>query len=227
VIEDREYYRIKIFHLQRTYQQGEKTVHAVRDASLEIAPGAFTLIIGPSGSGKSTLLHLIGGLDTPDGGEIQVGGAMLHRLSKDHLARYRQTMVGFIFQSFHRIPSMPVQENVALPLVLRNFSRPEREARVASLLEQVGLADKARQRTWQLSGGQQQRVAIARALVSAPPILLADEPTGNLDSATGLGIMQIFQELNRSGKTVIMVTHNEHYGDYASQIVEMRDGEII
>jgi putative ABC transport system ATP-binding protein len=183
--------------------------------------------MGPSGSGKSTLLYLIGGLDWPTSGSIQVDGESLEKMDENALARYRRNKVGFIFQSFNLVSSMPAIENVSFPLRFSGIIPSERKARSQKVLEQVGLSDRATHRPTELSGGQQQRVAIARSLINNPPLILADEPTGNLDSASGLAIMQLLSDLHRAGRTVIVVTHDSRMRQFSTNTVFLLDGQIV
>jgi putative ABC transport system ATP-binding protein len=205
---------------------GRVAVHALDGVDLEIPANTFWVIMGPSGSGKSTLLHLIGGLDRPTTGHIQVGGESLEALDENALAVYRRRMVGFIFQSFNLIQSMTALENVAFPMRFARTSRRQRAARSKELLKVVGLDDRAEHRPTELSGGQQQRVAIARALVNDPQLILADEPTGNLDTASGASIMQTLAELHRTGRTVIVVTHDSRMSQIATHTVHLLDGRV-
>jgi putative ABC transport system ATP-binding protein len=219
---------ISVTDLHKTYVMEEEIqVKALDGVSLEVEEGAFIMAMGPSGSGKSTLMHILGGLDRPTSGEVEVGGEKIHKLDEHQIAFYRRRMVGFIFQSFNLIPTMNALENVALPLRLNGIGRRERLQRAYELLKQVGLADRLHHRPTQLSGGQQQRIAIARALANNPPIILADEPTGNLDTASGLNILEILAELNKSGRTIFVVTHDARMQNYASRVIEMLDGKII
>ena len=206
---------------------GETRVQALAGVDLEIERGSFTVVMGPSGSGKSTLLYLIGGLDWPTSGSIQVDGESLEKMDENALARYRRNKVGFIFQSFNLVSSMPASENVSFPLRFSGIISSERKARSLKVLEQVGLSDRAAHRPTELSGGQQQRVAIARSLINNPPLILADEPTGNLDSASGLAIMQLLSDLHRAGRTVIVVTHDSRMRQFSTNTVFLLDGQIV
>jgi ABC-type lipoprotein export system ATPase subunit len=212
----------------RQYQMGQSLIRAIDGVSLAIDRGEFVALLGASGSGKSTLLNLIAGLDRPNSGSIVVQGRDLAQMSSTELARHRRETVGMIFQSFNLIPSMTLEENVELPLRFAEVDRHEREPRVRLALERVGLLKRLGHRPPELSGGEQQRVAIARALVNRPQLLLADEPTGNLDSRTGTEIMRLIRELNESlGMTVIMVTHERTLADqYASRAISLADGQI-
>lgn len=213
----------------REYRMGgAEPVAALRGASLDIDAGEFTCLLGKSGSGKSTLMNLIGGLDRPTRGSIEVEGRDLAKLGARELSFYRRKMVGFVFQSFNLVSSMPAWENVSLPLVFAGVKRAERRKRAGELLERVGLDRRAGHKPTELSGGEQQRVAFARALVSNPKLLLGDEPTGNLDSATSQQIMRLIVEENQRGTTIIMVTHDPDLAErYATRIVRMADGVVV
>ncbi len=213
--------------LRKTYQMGTQTVHALAGADLEIPAGSFTIIMGPSGSGKSTLLYLLGGLDRATSGSILVNGAPLERMDENDLAVYRRTRVGMIFQSFNLLASMVALENVAFPLRFAGVPASARRKRAAQLLAQVGLEKRAHHKPAELSGGQQQRVAVARALVNDPPLILADEPTGNLDSASGLSIMQLLADLHNSGRTVVVVTHDPRMTRFATHVLYLLDGQVV
>jgi putative ABC transport system ATP-binding protein len=219
---------ISVANLHKNYaMEGGVEVKALDGVSLEIEQGAFVIIMGPSGCGKSTLMQIIGGLDRSTSGEIQVGNLAIHRLDEHQIALYRRQMIGFVFQSFNLIPSMTALENVALPLRLNGVGRAERGQRAYELLVRVGLKDRVYHKPTQLSGGQQQRIAIARALANDPPIILADEPTGNLDSASGEAVMEILSDLHRSGRTIFVVTHDPRMSHYTTQIIRMLDGRIL
>ena len=213
--------------LKKTYYIGSTEVQALRGVSLQVAPGEFVAIMGASGSGKSTLLHLLGCLDRPSEGWYRLDGMAVESLSDAALSKLRNERIGFVFQSFNLIPQHNVLENVELPLIYKGVERGLRRERSLELLGQVGLGQKIRHRATELSGGEKQRVAIARALAVAPPLLLADEPTGNLDSQTGEGIMQVFTDLHRGGTTIVMVTHSQEVAAYTERVIEMRDGQII
>lgn len=202
-----------------------ETIHALDNLSLEIGSGEFIAIIGPSGCGKSTLLNILGLLDTPDGGEYTIDGKRVDDLSNKQRARFRNEVFGFVFQSFNLLPRTSAYDNVLLPLKYRKGD--SRDQKVREVLASVGLSDRLKSRPNQLSGGQQQRVAIARALVNEPKIILADEPTGNLDTKTGLEIMDLFKEIHRTGTTVVMVTHNNELLHYATRVIAMKDGKIV
>ncbi|HRJ78929.1 MAG: putative ABC transporter ATP-binding protein YknY [Planctomycetes bacterium] len=220
---------VQITDVWRQYRMGgAEPVAALRGATLAIEAGEFTCLLGKSGSGKSTLMNLIGGLDRPTKGSIEVDGIELSRMSARELSLYRREKIGFVFQSFNLVGSMRAWENVSLPLVFAGVPRAERKRRADEMLERVGLARRADHRPTQLSGGEQQRVAFARALISHPRILLGDEPTGNLDSATSEQIMALMVEENRRGTTIVMVTHDPDLAErYASRIVRMADGAVV
>jgi putative ABC transport system ATP-binding protein len=218
---------IRISDLRKTYVMGRVQVNALDGVDLDIPPASFMVVMGPSGSGKSTLLHLLGGLDRPSAGHIEVGGQTLETLDENALAVFRRRMVGFIFQSFNLISSMTAADNVAFPMQFARVARRERKKRSLELLQQVGLDDRAGHRPTELSGGQQQRVAIARALVNDPQLILADEPTGNLDTASGMSIMQVLSNLHQSGRTVVVVTHDARMTQVATHVVELLDGRIV
>ena len=201
-------------------------MHALDQVDLKIREGDFVAVMGPSGSGKSTLMNILGCLDTPDGGRYQLLDLEVATLSDDELSRIRNQKIGFVFQSFHLLPRMTARENVLLPLRYSEDDPTEARDRADDLLERLGLADRLDHRPNQLSGGQRQRVAIARSLINAPPLLLADEPTGNLDSRTSAEIMELFGELNRRGQTILMVTHEEEIAAHAGRLIRMRDGKI-
>ena len=215
-------------NLHKTFEIGDQLVHALDGIDLRIRSGEFVAIMGPSGSGKSTLLYLIGGLDQISDGEMKVAGAALETMDGDELAQFRQDTIGFVFQTFHLVPTMIALDNVALPGVFAGMSRDEREERALELLRLLKMEDRAHHRPTQLSGGQQQRVAIARALFLDPPIILADEPTGALDSKTGQIVMQMLRWLcTVEGKTVIVVTHDPKVAGYAERIIRLEDGRVV
>ena len=218
---------IKIRDLRKVYSMGETEVIALNDVSLDIAQGSFTVIMGPSGSGKSTLLYLLGGLDWPSGGSLVVGDDEVAKMDGNALADFRQKKVGFIFQSFNLIASMAAEENVAFPLRFAGIARGERKQRSIEVLEKVGLSDRIGHKPTELSGGQQQRVEIARALVNDPPLILADEPTGNLDSSSGFAIMELLSSLHQSGKTIVVVTHDQRMIQFATNTIYLLDGNIV
>jgi len=218
----------KAVNVTKTYQLGDVEVKALQNINLEIYSGEFICIFGQSGCGKSTLLSLVAGLQKPTTGEIFVRGEKLSALNNEGLAKYRRSKIGIVFQSFNLVPSMNILENIALPLTFSRIPKAQRLARAKSLLETVGLAKYAGHSSSQLSGGQQQRVAIARSLVTAPWIILADEPTGNLDSKAADEVMRLLISLNRKSKrTVLLITHNPNYLEYADRVFFMEDGKII
>jgi putative ABC transport system ATP-binding protein len=212
----------------REYELGGLTVPALRGVSVSVPAGDYAAILGPSGSGKSTLMHLLGGLDRPTTGTLRIAGRNVTELSATELARLRNRTIGFVFQSFHLLPRTTAVDNVALPLVYGAVRAGERRRRAAEMLDRVGLAHRLRHRPNQLSGGEQQRVAIARALVTRPSLLLADEPTGNLDTATGAEVLALLETLNReSGVAVVLVTHDQEVAGRATRQIRMRDGLVI
>jgi len=213
-------------NLKREYQMGAEVVHALRGVDIQIKKNEFVAVMGPSGSGKSTLMNLIGCLDTPTGGEYWLNSQKVSDLSDDELARIRNKEIGFVFQTFNLLPRADALHNVELPLIYAGISARDRRERAARSLTQVGLGDRMDHRPNELSGGQRQRVAIARALVNEPSILLADEPTGNLDSATGAEIMGLFQELHDSGQTIVLVTHEHDIAAHARRQIHLLDGKI-
>ena len=217
---------IRIVALHRAYQMGAERIRALDGVSLEILRNEYVAIMGPSGSGKSTMMNLLGCLDTPTGGEYWLNGLEVSRLSDDDLARVRNKEIGFVFQTFNLLPRATALHNVELPLVYAGVGGRDRRARAVEALERVGLGHRLAHRPNELSGGQRQRVAIARALVNRPSILLADEPTGNLDSATSEEIMRVFADLHRDGQTVIMVTHEPEIAAHAERVVVLRDGRV-
>lgn len=215
---------IQLEDVVKEYQMGENTVQALRGSDLEIEKGDFVAIMGPSGSGKSTLMNMVGALDVPTRGKVTLDGNNLLDLSENELAVLRSEKVGFVFQKFNLIPSMTAQENVGLPMIFRGATKKERDRRSKELLERMGLGDRLDHMPSELSGGQQQRVSISRALANDPDIILADEPTGNLDTETGDKVMALLEQLNNEGKTIIMVTHDPHDAQYAEYIVDITDG---
>jgi putative ABC transport system ATP-binding protein len=217
---------IQLRDLRRQYDMGGEIIHALRGVSLTIQRNEYVAIMGPSGSGKSTLMNLLGCLDTPDGGEYWLNGQEVSRLSDDALARVRNREIGFVFQTFNLLPRATALQNVELPMVYAGTSTRERRARAAEALTRVGLGERIDHRPNELSGGQRQRVAIARALVNRPSILLADEPTGNLDSTTSADIMRVFGQLQAQGQTVIVVTHEAGIAAHAHRVVTLRDGGV-
>src|ERR1043166_5537804 len=215
---------IRLTHLSRLYQMGGETVHALRDVSLEIARGEYVAIMGPSGSGKSTLMNVVGCLDTPTSGRYELNGTDVSQMDDNQLAEVRNREIGFVFQTFNLLPRSNALHNVELPLIYAGESAEERRRTALEALRQVGLADRIHHKPNELSGGQRQRVAVARALVNKPSILLADEPTGNLDSKTGAEIMTLFADLAQKGNTIIVVTHEEEVAKHARRIIRIRDG---
>ena len=217
---------IRLEHIVRTYHLGESVVNALDDVSLEIRRGDFVAVMGPSGSGKSTLLNILGCLDTPTSGAYLLEGEPVQSLSDDRLAEVRQKNIGFIFQAYHLVPRMTAVRNVELPLIFAGVEPRVRREKARGALEVVGLAARVQHRPDQLSGGERQRVAIARAMVMEPRILLADEPTGNLDSRSGAEIVSLLERLNAGGLTIVLVTHDPGVGSHAALILNMRDGKI-
>jgi len=218
---------IQLENVTRAYGMGTRKLYALREVSLGIRAGEFIAIVGPSGSGKSTLLNLISGIDKPDVGSVRVADIEINALGENALAKWRGAKIGIVFQFFQLLPTLTALENVMLPMELRNTFPDGRHARALAALERVGLVERATQLPSELSGGEQQRVAIARALVNDPPILLADEPTGNLDTETSEHVVTLLGELNRAGKTIVLVTHEQTLARAASRIVQVRDGRII
>ncbi len=219
---------VRLINLHRRYEMGDAHVDALRGVNLTVARGEFVALVGPSGSGKSTVLNLIGGLDRPTEGEIRVNGIELTTQDERGLTAHRRHRVGFVFQSFNLLSRLTALENVAIPLTFSGVPERERLARAQSLLEQVGLAERLSHRPTQLSGGEQQRVAVARALVAEPALLLADEPTGNLDTVTGSEIMTLLKSLNAErGLTLLVVTHDPEVAAFADRIVALRDGQVV
>lgn len=217
---------IRIKDLSKCYRIGDEEVHALDHASLHVAPGEFVGIIGPSGSGKSTLMNIIGCLDVADSGEYLLDGIPIENYSENDLAHIRNRKIGFVFQSFNLIPKLTAEENVELPLIYQGIKKEERTERVAAALERVKLGKRANHFPTELSGGQQQRVAIARAIVTRPSLILADEPTGNLDSKTTVEIMDIFHELHDQGNTIVLITHDDSVAAQAGRRVRILDGHL-
>ena len=217
---------IRLQHIERVFQVGEEEVHALRDVDFSAGDGDYIAIMGPSGSGKSTLLNIIGLLDRPDGGTYELDNIMTTTLDDKQQAEVRRHKIGFVFQFFHLVPRLTAEQNVELPLVLAGVDRSERSRRVGETLKAFGIEDRARHRPDQLSGGQRQRVAIARATIMKPSVILADEPTGNLDRASGNDVVEILEGLNRQGMTLIMVTHDPELGARAGRRIKMVDGRI-
>ena len=217
---------IKTHNLQRHYKMGEEIIHALRGVDLTIGRGEYVAIMGPSGSGKSTLMNMIGCLDSPDDGEYWLNGKLVSKMTDRELAKVRNKEVGFVFQTFNLLPRAHALHNVELPLIYAGMKRKERIEKAKRALERVGLGERMMHRPSEMSGGQRQRVAVARALVTEPSILLADEPTGNLDSATSREIMALFRELHTAGHTILLVTHEPDVARYARRIITFRDGSI-
>jgi putative ABC transport system ATP-binding protein len=217
---------IRLSSIARVYRIGTETIHALRDVSVEINQNEYVAMMGPSGSGKSTLMNIIGCLDTPSSGTYVLNGTEVSKMTDNELAEVRNKEIGFIFQTFNLLPRSTALENVALPLVYAGVSKAERLKRAYKALADVGLGDRVKHRPNELSGGQRQRVAVARALVNNPSIILADEPTGNLDSKTSEEIMMLFNEIHKMGNTIIVVTHEEEIARYAHRIVRLKDGLV-
>ncbi len=218
---------IRVQDMYKTYAMGDVAVHALNGVSLHIRPQEFVAIIGPSGSGKSTLMNMLGCLDTPTSGDYWLDGEQTDGLGDNALADIRNQKIGFIFQGFNLLKKLTAWENVELPLIYRNVPARERHLRAKQALEQVGLGDRVFHTPNELSGGQQQRVAIARALVTNPPLLLADEPTGNLDSKSGLDIMRMLHDLHEAGNTLVVITHDQGIADEAERVIRIQDGQIV
>ena len=217
---------IEMHDVTKTYQIGSEAVHALNHANMRISQGEFVSIIGPSGSGKSTLMNIIGCLDIADSGTYKLDGIPIEQYSEKELAKVRNKKIGFVFQSFNLIPKLTAEENVELPLIYQGLKKPERMERVKRALERVGLTNRSYHYPTELSGGQQQRVAIARAIATEPSLILADEPTGNLDSKTSVEIMDIFHELHRQGNTIVLITHDDSVADQASRKIYIKDGVV-
>lgn len=217
---------IEIRNIIRDFKLGQETVHVLKGIDLDIKRGEYVAIMGPSGSGKSTLMNLLGCLDTPTAGSYILNGKDVSQMTDDELADIRNTEIGFVFQTFNLLPRTTALDNVALPMIYAGASKKDREERAKQVLNDVGLADRMDHKPNQLSGGQRQRVAVGRALVNKPSIILADEPTGNLDSKTGTEIMALFDSIHQSGNTVIMVTHEEEVAAHAKRVIRLRDGMI-
>jgi putative ABC transport system ATP-binding protein len=218
---------IRIAGLKKHYQMGGQVVRALDGVDVEMESHTFTVVMGPSGSGKSTLLYLLGGLDRATSGEISVDGQRLDQMDENTLALFRRRTLGFVFQSFNLVSSMSALENVAFPMQFAGVSANQRSKQAGSLLDQVGLGNRADHKPTELSGGQQQRVAIARALVNNPSLILADEPTGNLDTSSGAAVMQLLSDLHRSGRTILVVTHDPRMTRFATHKIYLLDGRIV
>lgn len=217
---------INIKQLKRDFQLGNETINVLKGIDLQIKKGEYVALMGPSGSGKSTLMNLLGCLDTPTSGTYILNGNDVSKMHDDNLAEIRNKEIGFVFQTFNLLPRTTALDNVALPMIYAGYSKTERNERATEVLNQVNLSDRMDHQPNQLSGGQRQRVAIARALVNKPSIILADEPTGNLDSKTSIEIMNLFNDIHKNGNTVILVTHEEDIAKYAHRIIRLRDGMI-
>lgn len=223
---------LKAAGVRKSYRMGATRVEVLRGVELTVREGEFVAIVGASGSGKSTLLHILGGLDRPDKGVVQFDGRDLNRMGGRELNRYRNEMVGFVFQFYHLLDELNVLENIVLPAMVSRsvirwlLTRRATMKRATELLEQLGLKERVRHKPYQLSGGERQRVAIGRALMNQPRLLLADEPTGNLDSVIGSGILKVFEDLNRTGQTIVMVTHDKRIADRAQRVIVLEDGRI-
>lgn len=218
---------IRLEHINRTFTVGDELVHGLDDVSLQIKDGDYVSIMGPSGSGKSTLLNVLGLLDQPDGGNYFLNGDDVTKLTELEQAKVRREKVGFVFQIFHLVPRLTAAENIALPLTLAGVDHEERDQRVREVLASLNLTDRGHHRPGQLSGGQRQRVAIARAVVTKPVLLLADEPTGNLDHDSGIDVIKILEQLNEQGITLLLVTHDAELGKRADRIIHMVDGKVL
>jgi putative ABC transport system ATP-binding protein len=217
---------LKLRGITRDFKLGSQTVHVLKGIDLDIFKNSYVALMGPSGSGKSTLMNLLGCLDTPTAGSYELNGNDVSVMGDNELAEIRNHEIGFVFQTFNLLPRSTALENVALPLVYAGLGKEEREARAAEVLTQVGLADRMDHRPNQLSGGQRQRVAVARALVNNPALILADEPTGNLDSKTSIEIMKLFDDIQAAGNTVVLVTHEEDIAQHAKRVIRLVDGQI-
>jgi putative ABC transport system ATP-binding protein len=218
---------IKMRAIRKVYTMGRVEVEALRGIDFEVAANEYVAVVGPSGSGKSTLMNILGCLDTPSSGDYVLSGEAVAGLDRNRLAEIRNKHVGFVFQNFNLLPYATALENVELPLLFAGVSDKERRARAGVMLERVGLADRLDHKPTELSGGQMQRVAIARALVNRPAMVLADEPTGNLDSGSGKAIVELFNELHAAGQTIVMITHDQTVAKLASRVVQIRDGQIV
>ncbi|HEX5823940.1 MAG TPA: ABC transporter ATP-binding protein [Candidatus Limnocylindrales bacterium] len=217
---------VSLERVSRTYAMDRVEVHALQDVSLEVQPGEFVAIVGPSGSGKSTMMNIVGCLDRPSAGIYRLAGTPVAELDDDGLARLRSRTIGFVFQSYNLLPRTSALDNVATPLLYQGIGRRERIARAGAALERLGLGDRMDHEPSELSGGQQQRVAVARAIVTDPALVLADEPTGNLDSASGQDVLAVLRELHATGRTIVLITHDTDVASAASRQVHIRDGRI-
>jgi putative ABC transport system ATP-binding protein len=217
---------IRINHIQKKYKMGDEVIFALRDITLDLFPNEYVAFMGPSGSGKSTLMNILGCLDTPTEGEYYLNGQLVSAMNDEELARVRNREIGFVFQTFNLLSRSSALENVAMPLIYAGLTVNAREQRAGDMLKSVGLGERMKHKPNELSGGQRQRVAIARALINHPSILLADEPTGNLDSRTSHEIMGLFEDLHKQGHTIILVTHEEDIALYAHRIIRLRDGNV-
>ncbi len=217
---------IELIGITRTYKMGAETIHALRSVNVAINKNEYVALMGPSGSGKSTLMNLLGCLDTPSSGKYILNGIEVDKMLDNDLAEVRNKQIGFVFQTFNLLPRSTALENVMLPMVYAGLSKQERTNRALEVLEQVGLKERMQHKPNELSGGQRQRVAIARALVNRPAIILADEPTGNLDSKTSIEIMGLFEDIHKKGNTIVLVTHEEDIARYAHRIVRLKDGGV-
>jgi putative ABC transport system ATP-binding protein len=217
---------ITLTNIARNYKIGTEIIHAIRSVSLDIYKNEYVALMGPSGSGKSTLMNILGCLDTPSGGEYILNGTGVSNMTDNQLAETRNKEIGFVFQTFNLLPRSTALDNVALPLVYAGIGKSERHKIALKTLQDVGLGDRVHHKPNELSGGQRQRVAVARALVNSPSIILADEPTGNLDTKTSIEIMALFEEIHKQGNTIILVTHEEDIARHAHRFVRMRDGEV-
>jgi putative ABC transport system ATP-binding protein len=218
---------ISLDRVSRTYQMGHVEVPALADVSLEVHPGEFLAVVGPSGSGKTTIMNILGCLDRPTAGHYRLAGTPVADLDDDGLAALRSRTIGFVFQSYNLLPRTTALDNVATPLLYQGVSRSKREARAQAALERLGLGDRLRHEPAELSGGQQQRVAVARAIVTEPALILADEPTGNLDSQSGAEVMTLLHELNDAGRTIVLITHDADVAAAAGRQVHLRDGRVV
>lgn len=218
---------IAINNVSKVYSNGISDFKALHSINLHIKINEYIALMGPSGSGKSTLMNILGALDLPSSGSYRLNHTDVHKMNDEALSRFRNKEIGFVFQTFNLLNRLSAEENVALPLLYNNISKRERLDKARKMLERVGIADKAKNKPGEMSGGQRQRVAIARALINEPSIILADEPTGNLDSKTSLDIMQLFKELHLGGQTIIIVTHEEEIATYAQKTIRLKDGQIV